>query len=260
MSSGKRKYSGPSRKDNYTRPRRSGAYKPSSATISRRSTGYVSRPRAKYGEVKGVDILLTQSPIVNTTNSNTNIACLNLVPPGSASYNRIGRKIYNKTIRLRGSAKFQYAVEATTLDTTGNYLRMVLVWDKQPASGSIPSWDTIFGYTDQAGSEASTILSPLRYDNMDRFKVLKDCIYHQPVQATPALTGTQNFVENFVHFDEYVKLGNRETVFSGQTSPASIADISSGALYVCWRACNNTAATSIVVVESTSLARLRYTD
>lgn len=259
MSSGKRKYSGPSRRDNYTKPRRA-SYKPSSATVSRRSTGYVSRPRAKFGEIKGVDTILTLSPVINTTNTNASSFVLNLVPPGSASYNRIGRKIYNKSVRMRGVVKMQYALETTTSDITGNLLRMVLVWDKQPSSGAIPAFDTIFGVTDQAGTESSTYLAPLRYDNMDRFKILKDCMIRNDVAATPPLAGTTNLVEAYYPFDEYVKLGNRETVFSGQTSPATIADISTGALYLFFRSLNNTGASSLIGVDASSIARLRFTD
>ena len=37
-----------------------------------------------------------------------------------------------------------------------------------------PTWDTIFGWTDQKGGEATSISAPLRYDNMMRFRILRD--------------------------------------------------------------------------------------
>lgn len=216
-------------------------------------------PRLRVGETKGVDTLLTLNPVIATTNTNGSIFTLNLVPPGSASYNRVGRKIYNKSVRVKGVAKIYYSLETTTSDLTGNVLRCVLVWDKQP-SGVLPAFDTIFGYSLQDGTEASQFMAPPRYDNMDRFQVLKDWTIHNGINATPPLAGTQNFVEQYFPFDEYIKLGNRETVFSGQTSPATIADVSTGALYMVFRSSFSTGTSNQVIIEPNSIARLRYTD
>ena len=135
-------------------------------------------------------------------------------------------------------------------------VRMVLVWDKQPNSGTIPTFDTIFGVTDQTGAEStSDILNPPRYDNMDRFRVLKDYVQDleesdfMGVGSAPELTIRYNF-------DEYVKLKNLETNSSATNNPSTIADISTGALSVFFRAQNN-GATAIAGVDG--FARLRYT-
>lgn len=254
----KRKSSYTPRKDRVKRGR-SGGYTASTAVVKRPSSR-VFVPRQRLGEVKGLDTVLTLTPVISTTNTNGSIFVLNLVAPGSASYNRIGRKIYNKSVRVRGSMYMQYALQATTSDLEANFCRMVLVWDKQPSSGSIPTFDTIFGITAQDGTESSSVLAPLRYDNMDRFKVLKDCVVEFHPQATPPLGGSINLVTKIAPFDEYVKLGGRETVYSGQSATQTIADISSGALYLVYRVYNNTATTCQVGIESNSFARLRYTD
>jgi len=250
VASGKRKYSGSN----------GGAQKKYKSTaVVKRPSSKVYVPRQRMGEVKGLDTLLSLNPIINTTGTNGSIFVLNLVPPGSASFNRVGRKIYNKSLRLKGSFLFVTAPTATTSDQLGSYIRMVVVWDKQPSSGSIPTFDSIFGVTAQDGTESTTLLSPLKYDNMDRFKILKDCTY----VSNPDVViggGTTNQNERIVTFDEYLKLGGRETVFSGQSATQTIADISSGGLYVIFRANGNTALTNFNAVNADSIARLRYTD
>lgn len=246
------------RKDRVKRGR-GGGYTASTAVVKRPSSK-VYVPRQRLGEVKGLDTSLSLNPVIATTGTNGSIFVLNLVPPGSASYNRIGRKIYNKSVRVKGSFGLNYAVIATTNDLAGLFIRCVLVWDKQPSSGSIPTFETMFGTTVQDGTEASNILAPLRYDNMDRFKILKDWTIEAPVMSIPSTGGTTNQVERSIPFDEYVKLGNRETVYSGQSATQTIADISSGALYMVFRASADTTTSQVVAVNSNSFARLRYTD
>ena len=56
--------------------------------------------------------------------------------------------------------------------------------------------------------------------------------------------------------DEYVKLNNLESVYSGQSTPMTIADISTGALYFVARSQLVTA--SSITIDA--IARLRYKD
>ena len=213
----------------------------------------------RQGEKKGVDVALTQaSPIATTTNTNDNALVLNLIQSGTGSWNRIGRKAHLESIRLKGNATAVIVPEAVTGALRGGTLRMVVVWDKQPSGAAIPAFDNIFGRTDQNGTESTAYLDPPRYDNMDRFKVLKDCVLQVNPTAVNALGGTSDPLIYFAAFDEYIKLGGRETVFSGQSSPMTIADISTGGLYVYFRADNTTGTTWSI--ESDSVARLRYTD
>lgn len=219
-------------------------------------------PKQRFGELKGLDTLLTESTaIVSTTNDSSNFYVLNLVPPGSGSFNRIGRKVRNKSVRVQGLARAQFGQASTT----GNYniypLRMLVVWDKQP-SGALPNFDAIFGYTPQTGTEASTVWANLRYDNTDRFRVLRDVKLEPKALVASALSaGTE--VDTFydVPFDEYIDLKGRETVYSGQSATQTIADISSGALYLIWRVPVATmASTHLWTISAVSTARLRYFD
>jgi len=230
---------------------RAGAF--SRSAVARRSVprGMVNR------DVKGCDVLLTQAlGIVSTTGTNANAVLLNGIQAGTGSFNRVGRKAHLKSLRLKGTVEFVSTPSATGSEGS-NFLRMVVVWDQQPSGGTIPTWDTIFGITDQAGTESSTIMSPLRYDNMDRFKVLKDKTIDYQVQPSTPVTTAQ--ITEQVPFDEFVSLGNREVVFASTSNPTTIADISTGGLYVYFRAFNAITSNS-ASVNAMSVARLRYTD
>jgi len=213
--------------------------------------------RSRCGrETKGVDTSLSLSPIISIPGTNASAFLLNAIAPGSGSFNRVGRKALLKSLRLKGAAVFDMTASASGI-VPANSLRMVIVWDKQPNSSTIPTWDTIFGVTDQAGAETSTVEAPLRYDNMSRFQVLKDKTID--VAVVVANVVTTGVISQSMHFDEYISLSNRETTYSGQSATCTIADISTGALYVYFRAHNNTT-NNIVTIDADTIARLRYTD
>lgn len=240
------------------RERSASMVRPKGTGKKMRTTMPPRRAMMRIGEKKGLDTSLVLSPVIATSTTNASSFILNLIPPGTGSFNRVGRKAYLQSVRIKGHLVYFYAPLAVTNNVLGSALRMVLVWDKQP-SGVLPTWDTIFGNTDQAGAETSTVLSVPRYDNMDRFKVLKDCVYPAKVRTTVA-GGSANLVSEKIPIDEYIKLSQLETVYSGQSATQTIADISSGALYVYFRALDNTASFNTWDVAQTTWARLRYTD
>ena len=133
----------------------------------------------------------------------------------------------------------------------------MLVYDSQPSSGTIPTFDTIFGNTAQDGTESTTIISPLRYDNTGRFRVIRDWVR---TFAASSVSTTLNSGNQYIYFDEFVDLKGAETIFSGQSAPMTIADISSGALYLIFRADANTGASAQAQILTASFARLRYID
>lgn len=212
------------------------------------------------GEKKGVDIGIAHASVVSTTNTNANIDVIPLVQQGAGSWNRVGRKIHLKSVRVRGLAQIGFAHQATTGDLFGQSLRMIVVWDKQPSGGAIPNFDTMFGTTTQAGVEATSFLDPIKYDNMGRFQVLRDKVWDFRPNLSNQQGGTGDSLDIYHTFDEFIKLGNREVVFSGQSNPMTIADISTGALYVIFRCAAQIAGVSEVAINPGSFARLRYTD
>lgn len=211
----------------------------------------------KMGEIKGMDTDLSVTPIVAVTNTNASAFCLNLIQSGAASWNRVGRKTHIKSLRIVGNLLFNTQPTAAG-SAVDNFVRMVVVWDKQISGAAIPTFDTVFGITDQSGVETCPdITCPPKYDNMDRFKVLSDCIIEQPPLPVQSFAGTAA-VAHHVPFDKFLKIKNLESVYSTNSSPMTIADISTGALYVYFRCRNNIPGQSIVTVDA--IGRLRYTD
>lgn len=222
-------------------------------------------------ELKGMDTLLNTGAVTDVLTSNADMVVLNLVQQGSGSWNRVGRSIRNKSIRIKGTALCSINTPSLSLgaNPTGkvvsNTMRMIVVWDKQP-SGTLPAFNNIFGYTEQDGNESVDLLSGMRFDNTGRFQVLLNKVLDGNAQANGGAYANdpQPYQELAYSFDHYIKLGGRETVFSGQSSPMTIADISSGALYVIFRSrllgtIPSDAATSNFVIRDGE-ARLRYTD
>jgi len=230
-----------------------------------RSPALQSRLRAQRGlsvEVKGVDTDVTsQNPILSTTNTNGDIYPLNLVQQGAGSWNRIGRKINLKSLRLKLDLVFTISPVATTAATVQLATRIVLVWDKQPSGNALPTFDTIFGTTSQLGNETSEYKDPIKYDSMSRFEILMDKVYDSSAyNGIVTTSGTTNVATMIVSVDEYVKLVGRQTVFSGQSNPMTIADVYSGGLYLVYRASNAVAVLSASNTNANSFCRLRYTD
>jgi len=206
---------------------------------------------------KGMDTDISLSPVIATTSTNASSFVLNLCQSGNGSWNRQGRKIIPHSLRLVGTFEINYTPTFATGAMTQNAVRMVVVWDQQPSSGTIPTFDTIFGITAQDGTESCPdVTCPPRYDNMDRFKVLHDRFYNAVPAFVPAFgTAPTNAIQ--LHFDEFISLKGKckETVFSGQSAPMTIADISTGAIYLYMRTQYNQASTT---VECDGIARLRY--
>ncbi len=227
------------------------------ASRARKPSAFLTK---NSGELKGMDTDLTfAGPVIDTVNTSLSSSVLNLVEPGNGSFNRIGRKVFNKTVRLKGMVQFKYADVTTTENLVGACMRMIVVWDKQP-TGTQPQFDAICGRTSQDGTETSDVFDNLRYDNTARFQILREVMFTGNPTANPAPTaGTENAVVLRFPFDEFIDLKNRTTVFSGDSDPVTIADISSGALYVYWRA--NAAVNNQLdwEVETESHARLRFT-
>ena len=216
-------------------------------------------------EMKGCDQSLETTSVLDTVTTNGSSVVLNLIAPGTGSFNRVGRKIRMKSVRLFGECTYTCSDVDTLGDLNGGLLRMVVVYDHQP-SGVIPTFDSIFGVTLQDGTETTGFLDPLKYDNMGRFRVLRDIKIEANPGAWVNAGGTQDRLVMKFCFDEYVKLRDPktnqplETVYSGQSSPCTIADISTGGLYVFFRVDDNVANKQSWNVTDDSTARLRYYD
>lgn len=222
-----------------------------SAKVRRQQLG-----RARMDK-KGMDTSLSANTIISTTNTNAYISVLNLIQPGTGSWNRIGKKTHLKSVRCTGKIQFNITPTFATGACNDTFVRLIIVWDKQPSGAAIPTFDTIFGITDQTGAESCPLITcPPRFDNFDRFRILRDTNICCDEVSVPSFGSGPLLVEQ-VPFDVYVKLPGLESVYSGQTNPMTIADISTGALYCIFR--SNTSQVNCTADVSAS-ARVRYTD
>jgi len=238
------------------RPVTRGDYLARRAPAPRRTSRQAVMPYARL-EKKGMDTSIDLPTIISTTNTNAYAVVLNLIQPGTGSWNRVGKKTHLKSLRLTGCINFALTPTFATGALNSTFVRMLVVWDTQPSGGAIPTFDTIFGITAQDGTESCPdITCPVKYDNMDRFRVLRD--FSIAVPTGPLVSqGTGPYLAIPARFDEYIKLANLESVYSGQTNPMTIADISTGGLYFYARSLTNLATCTANV---DGIARLRYTE
>ncbi|AJD07528.1 capsid protein [Sewage-associated circular DNA virus-18] len=173
---------------------------------------YSLRGRA---ELKFVDATSTNAAVTTTWQG----ALINGIAQGADFNQRIGRKAQMKSVLFNGN--FFPGTTAAENASQGVYLRVVIVYDSQPNSGTFP------GGTDFLGANDPN--TPLNLNNRDRFSILIDVrkqIGSYLFNGTPALTAgsPQN-----AYWNKYKKC-NKETIFSG--TAATLGSISTGAMYI----------------------------
>lgn len=185
-----------------------------------------SSSKSKRGEIKTVDIAFQESAINNVGY----IALLNGVQEGTSFYNRVGRKIEMKSIRLRAT----YDTNGGDGDGTSTTWRIMVIYDRQPNGAFPASTDLLLSY-DNAGVTSQTTFSDLNMNNIDRFQILADIMGTAPDDATTALYNNVAAVipsEREGVIDRYIKLNGAITQYKSTSNPAQIGDISTGALYL----------------------------
>jgi len=205
---------------------------------------------------RGVDteISYSEGNVVATTTDNANIVLINGIKEGDGIQNRQNRKIVMKSVRVKGSFRVVHFNAAALFS---NEARLTIIYDKTPRT-TLPKFDEIFGCTYPDGTEVTPAYSATfclpKLDNLDRFTILRDKVMDFDVTATP---GTTSLI-NYGQFDEYVRLPAecQEAAYLSNSSPMTVADIQSGALYVLVRGAINTGTTSQVSIVAT--ARLRF--
>jgi len=162
-------------------------------------------------EVKTIDIDSTSSNVTSTPG----ITLLNGVANGTDFTDRIGRRIFMKSLYFRGFLRPEDDTAAN------NSVRIAIVYDCDP-NGAAPAWTDIF--------KQSTTTSQLNLNNRDRFQILYDEIYALGAVQTTANQAFSNG-DNQYAFKEYIPIMD-DTIFGGTT--AVIASIRSGAVWLCW--------------------------
>lgn len=205
-----------------------------------RTFGY--RPNNVEKKVNDLD---TNTYQVNTTGTFT-LLCNPSV--GADMTNRVGRRITIKSAYIKGRLQVEGAATPNNVQVGAQHCRFILFMDYQP-NGAAPL------VTDLLVS--ATPASHLNLNNRDRFKILSDkewvldpfILSNTATQSYASTSGVSKFVKKF-------KALNEDVVFS--TSTASIADITSGALYMFW--IGSQAAGANTDANFIGATRVRYSD
>lgn len=151
------------------------------------------------------------------------VTLLNPVVNGTDTFNRYGRKIYMKSVHVRGCIQ-----NAAT--SVQDELRLMIIYDRQP-NGVLATSANIL--QDSTVGAATTSLSHLNLNNRDRFLVLRDMVIQGPACTNTAGVLTNytipDPVRNSLNVNMFIKLNTLETVYNGGNAGTS-ADQSTGSL------------------------------
>lgn len=163
---------------------------------------------------------------------------LNGIATGAGATQRIGKKIFMKTLQIRGFVR-RPAVLPTSItanDVEPFNFRIIIIYDKQPSPTAFaPAGSDVF--------TADNLIGIRKLDNADRFAILLDETF---VVGTPsyiitattiaaATAGTSAAANSNCWFERFIKI-NLPTTYS-ETGGATLQNINTGSLLVmtCWQ-------------------------
>jgi len=153
---------------------------------------------------------------------------LNLIANGTGSWQRSGRKITLKSVYVTGF----FGVAADSVQLYGNYVRIMIVYDKQP-KGSLPAQTDLLQASVGANgiaTEPSRATDGLNMAYKDRWEIIADeRMMLNPYDATIA-TGIKAEIQQGYNFEIFRKLKYRESMYGGTTQ--DVASVSTGMLYL----------------------------
>lgn len=222
--------------------------------------------RANSDEIKTMDVPFrgaynavytpdtNPAQILNLDSGTATLQAVNLCQQGVGISQRLANKIAMKSLRIR-----------MNLTPTGNatadptYARVMLIYDRN-ANGTYPATNLILSDSIQNNTVTAGLFnSNLNPNLFDRYAVLMDKLLVIPcAQATVNLTSVTPSTEHMEwDIDEFIKLKNLETQFSGTANPMTIAQVQTGALQILCMGSATAANTSWALFGTT---RLRFRD
>lgn len=213
--------------------------------------------RGNRAEKKTVDfpgVLVGNSCMQTDQLDNTPIiTCVNGTQEGAGFWNRVGRKIMMQSIRWKGFVNFTGNAGANTAE----YLRMMLIYDRQPNKATPNIADILLDIPNAGGAGVTSAEGGLNMNNSERFMVLRDIQIAIPENANALGNATASIIDykNRGVFDEFIKLKGLETHYTASTG--GIGDITTGALFV---VSYGTSPAAGAVFDVSWKTRLRYKD
>lgn len=184
------------------------------------------------------------------------MVCLNLSQEGPSFYNRIGRKIMLKSLKLQLSIS-----PSGTGNNQREFVRAMIVYDRQ-ANGAFPSLSDIIQGYDTAGATYTTATPWIsqNLNNTFRFTILRDYRWQLPnnqnnATSAQAVGVCTDYCNERQAVNDFIKLKNLETHY--KANAGAIGDISTGALLLIWFGDNSSVNAGFIITYS---ARLRFYD
>ncbi|AUM61714.1 capsid [uncultured virus] len=191
-------------------------------------------------------------------NATATILGLNLIQVGSSMFNRIGRKIEMRSIRL--VCEMLQIPGLTRATTTVELGRVMVVYDRQ-TNGAFPAIADILQDTEQTGANTTNSFSGINMNNRERFVTIIDKKITVPQGTATAGVLTNVFPNDVMlpcKWDEFRKLKGLTTHFKADSSPAVIGDIATGGLYIV--SLTNLTAAGAELFQLAWNVRLKYVD
>lgn len=181
-----------------------------------------------YSDYRSLDgPVSTAGGFLNTTNTNQDIICVNVVGEGYRLQERIGESIRLQSLDILSPCGLSWASPGASM-----CVRMFVVYDRFPvvdATGLniIPNYEDIFKNAYATGF-ISTTCAFLNAVYADRFEILLD----EQVQLEPGgVAAAGNYTHRILR--KKVDLAGRPTYFAKST--LGLVSVVQGALYVGWR-------------------------
>lgn len=193
---------------------------------NQRTAGYLGIEKKFFDTSKVAAVTATTT--TGAMHDPATVNCLNAMSEGSGESNREGRKISMHSLHLKGNVEITPQVNQTALDGACEVL-IAVVCDKQTNAAQLTSQ---LVYTNPSGSSVlnADLFRNLEY--IDRFKVLKvfRCSFESPQAAydgTNIETGGSSRP-----FSMNIDLKGMKTLFKGDSTPSTVADIVDNSLHV----------------------------
>ena len=195
----------------------------------------IPRPLLKYGNIMNTNNSKPEIKTVDVEMPSTNIDAtgaaflLNGLQEGTSFYNRLGRKVCGKSLRIIGQ------IGQSSFETNKNpeYFRIIVVYDRQ-INGAFPPVSAILLNYRSNGTSATSAFSQLNMDNVDRFIILRDKKYavcnNNSTDGMEQVSASAIDYKGDYNIDEYIKLGKLDTNYKG--SSGAVGDISTGGLLI----------------------------
>jgi len=204
-------------------------------TYKKKNKGYTIKVDRPYKERKMFTNLYGSSTVsLIGTASAEFIGC---PKPGTSFYERIGNNIMYKSLM------FKAKIDGPTDLESDRTIRIAIVYDKQP-SGVAATLEDIFQDVSITGATQFSGFSGNNITNISRFSIIRDYvriqsktikdgfgIYYNTLATNQQQTkGSKN---SDIYIEDYIKLPSLPQTFTKAGATGGIADVQSGAIYVC---------------------------